>query len=106
MYIFLLQMAFRMRVSKFRHIYGSPAKKENCYECIKITKNAHDSNFCAVNPKFVAIVTESAGGGAFLVLPIERVSDHSVQRIDLPIILVWVKMKCNSNGNALELYIF
>ena len=67
-------MAFRVRSSKFRHVFGSPAKKDQCYECIKITKNAHDSNFCAVNPKFVAIVTESAGGGSFLVLPIEKVS--------------------------------
>ncbi len=67
-------MAFRMRSSKFRHVFGNPAKKELCYECVKITKNAHDSNFCAVNPKFVAIVTECAGGGAFLVLPLERVS--------------------------------
>ena len=65
-------MAFRMRASKFRHTFGSPAKKEHSYESIKITKNAHDSNFCAVNPKFLAIVTESAGGGAFLVLPIEK----------------------------------
>lgn len=63
-----------MRSSKFRHVYGNPAKKEKCYENIKITKNAHDSNFCAVNPKFVAIVTEVAGGGAFMVLPIDRVS--------------------------------
>ncbi|XP_023226440.1 coronin-2B-like isoform X2 [Centruroides sculpturatus] len=68
------QISFRgVRTSKFRHIYGSPARKDNCYECIKITKNAHDSYFCAANPKFVAVVTETAGGGAFLVIPIEKV---------------------------------
>ncbi|XP_076322678.1 coronin-2B-like isoform X2 [Tachypleus tridentatus] len=67
------QMSFRgVRSSKFRHVYGSPARKHNCYECIKITKNAHDSYFCAVNPKFVAVVTESAGGGSFSVIPIEK----------------------------------
>lgn len=48
-------------------------KKEFCYEDIRITKNSWESRFCAVNPKYVAIITEAAGGGAFLVLPIEKV---------------------------------
>lgn len=56
-------------------MYGVPFKRERCYDNIKITRNAHDSNFCAVNPKFVAIVTEVAGGGAFLVLPLDNVSN-------------------------------
>ncbi|XP_077562721.1 coronin-2B-like isoform X2 [Haemaphysalis longicornis] len=67
------QTSFRgVRSSKFRHVFGSPARKGQCYECVKITKDAHDSHFCAVNPKFIAIVTESAGGGSFLVIPIEH----------------------------------
>ncbi|ELU05914.1 hypothetical protein CAPTEDRAFT_106454 [Capitella teleta] len=61
-----------MRSSKFRHVFGSPAKKDKCYECVKITRETHDSSFCAVNPKFIAIVTECSGGGSFLVLPLER----------------------------------
>ncbi|CAN7980333.1 unnamed protein product, partial [Ixodes pacificus] len=66
------QASFRgVRSSKFRHVFGSPARKDQCYECLKITKNAHDSYFCAVNPKFLAVVTETAGGGSFLVVPIE-----------------------------------
>lgn len=69
------QVWFRgVRSSKFRHVYGVSFKRERCYDNIKITRNAHDSNFCAVNPKFVAIVTEVAGGGAFLVLPLDHVS--------------------------------
>lgn len=68
------QLWFRgVRSSKFRHVYGEPAKREKCYDNIKITKNAHDSQFCAVNPKFLAVVTEVAGGGAFVVLPIDKV---------------------------------
>ena len=66
-------MAFRMRTSKFRHVYGEPHKKEKCYENIRLTRNAHDSNYCAVNPKFLAVVTEAGGGGAFMVLPVEKV---------------------------------
>ena len=30
---------------------------------------------CAVNSKFVAVVLESQGGGAFTVIPVEKVCD-------------------------------
>ena len=73
-------MAFRVRSSKYRHVFGRAAKKEHCYECIKISKNAHDSNCCAVNPKYIAIVTEAAGGGSFVVLSLEKVSPPQVHR--------------------------
>lgn len=67
------KLSFRgIRSSKFRHVFGCAAKKDKCFDCVKITKNAHDSSFCAVNPKFIAIATESAGGGSFLVIPIEK----------------------------------
>lgn len=66
-------MSFRVvRNSKFRHVFGQGLRKEQCYDNIRITKNSWDSNFCAVNPKFVAIVTEAAGGVAFLVLPLSK----------------------------------
>jgi len=67
-------MSFRIvRNSKFRHVFGQPLKREHCYDNIRITKNSWDSTFCAVNPKFLAIVIEAAGGGAFLVLPLSKV---------------------------------
>ncbi|XP_045029974.1 coronin-2B isoform X7 [Daphnia magna] len=67
------QLSFRgVRASKFRHVYGQTARKDKCYENVKITKDAHDSNCCAANPKFLAIITEVAGGGAFIVLPLEK----------------------------------
>jgi len=67
------QLSFRgVRASKFRHVFGQAARKDRCYENVKITKDAHDSNCCAVNPKFLAIITEVAGGGAFIVLPLEK----------------------------------
>ena len=65
------------------HIFGQAAKKQDCYENIRITKSAWDSTFCTVNPKFIAVITESAGGGAFLVLPLEKVG-----RIDRDVPLV------------------
>lgn len=61
-----------VRNSKFRHVFGQALRKESCYDNIRITKNSWDSNFCAVNPKFLAIVTEAAGGGAFLVIPLKQ----------------------------------
>ncbi|MGH0170630.1 UNVERIFIED_CONTAM: hypothetical protein FKN15_059419 [Acipenser sinensis] len=61
------------RSSKFRNVYGKVASREHCFEGIPITKNVHDNHFCAVNAKFLAIVTESAGGGSFLVIPVEQI---------------------------------
>lgn len=72
-----------MRRSKFKHVFGKPAKKEECYEDIRITKISWDARFCAVNPKYLAIITEVAGGGSFLVLPIDRVG--RVER-DVPLV--------------------
>ncbi|XP_038625870.1 coronin-2A [Tachyglossus aculeatus] len=60
------------RSSKFRHVFGKPASKENCYDSVPITQSVHDNHFCAVNPHFIAVVTECAGGGAFLVIPISQ----------------------------------
>lgn len=69
------QMSWRpqYRSSKFRNVYGKVANREHCFDGIPITKNVHDNHFCAVNARFLAIVTESAGGGSFLVIPLEQV---------------------------------
>lgn len=68
-------MSFRVvRSSKFRHVYGQPLKREQCYDNIRVSKSSWDSTFCAVNPKFLAIIVDSAGGGAFIVLPHNKVS--------------------------------
>ena len=50
-------MSFRVvRQSKFRHIYGSNMKRDQCYDNIRVSKSSWDSTFCAVNPKFLAII--------------------------------------------------
>ncbi len=72
-YFFRFIFKMFVRKSKFKHIMGKPNKKEFCYEDIRITKSSWDSHFCSVNPKYIAIITEAAGGGAFLVIPIEKV---------------------------------
>lgn len=78
-------MSFRVvRSSKFRHVYGQALKREQCYDNIRVSKSSWDSTFCAVNPKFLAIIVESAGGGAFIVLPHNKViitQISSIQRV-------------------------
>ncbi|XP_053327442.1 coronin-1A [Spea bombifrons] len=61
-----------VRSSKFRHVFGQPVKADQCYDDIRVSQNTWDSNFCAVNPKFLAIVVEASGGGAFMVLPLSK----------------------------------
>uniref|UniRef100_A0AAY5F683 Coronin n=1 Tax=Electrophorus electricus TaxID=8005 RepID=A0AAY5F683_ELEEL len=61
-----------VRQSKFRHVFGQAAKNDQCYDDIRVSRVTWDSAFCAVNPKFVAIIVEASGGGAFLVLPLQK----------------------------------
>jgi len=58
-----------VRASKFRHVFGQPCKKEDCYDEVKVTRNAWDSNYVAANPNFFAVIWESGGGGGFAVIP-------------------------------------
>ncbi|XP_009488392.1 coronin-2A [Pelecanus crispus] len=81
------------RSSKFRHVYGKAASKEKCYDCVPITHNVHDNHFCAVNPHFIAVVTECTGGGAFLVIPI-----HQTGKLDPH----YPKI-CGHKGNVLDI---
>ncbi|XP_049326929.1 coronin-2B isoform X2 [Astyanax mexicanus] len=81
------------RSSKFRNVYGKVANREHCFEGIPITKNVHDNHFCAVNSKFLAIVTESAGGGSFIVIPVAqagRIDPHHPK-------------VCGHQGNVLDI---
>ncbi|XP_060782625.1 coronin-2A isoform X2 [Neoarius graeffei] len=81
------------RSSKFRHVFGKAATKENCYDGVPITRSVHDNQLCAINPRFIAVITECAGGGAFLVLSISltgkidphhpRISGHRAKVLDI-----------------------
>ncbi|KAM5213511.1 coronin-6 isoform 9-T26 [Hipposideros larvatus] len=61
-----------VRQSKFRHVFGQAAKADQAYEDIRVSKVTWDSSFCAVNPKFLAVIVEAGGGGAFIVLPLAK----------------------------------
>ncbi|KAJ1025202.1 hypothetical protein NDA16_002707 [Ustilago loliicola] len=61
-----------VRPSKYRHVYPNVAKKEACYENVKVSNNAWDTNLIAANGKYISINWNASGGGAFAVLPINR----------------------------------
>ncbi|XP_032899635.1 coronin-1C isoform X1 [Amblyraja radiata] len=61
-----------VRASKFRHVFGQAVKNDQCYDDIRVSKVTWDSSLCAVNPKFVAIIIDASGGGAFIVLPLQK----------------------------------
>lgn len=64
-----VQMSHKVvRASKFRNVFGTAWKKERCFTNIRVSKSTWDSTFCSVNPKFLAVIVESAGGGAFIVI--------------------------------------
>ncbi|XP_055012112.1 coronin-2B-like isoform X5 [Boleophthalmus pectinirostris] len=81
------------RGSKFRHVFAKPASREHSFDGLPITRGVHDTHCCAVNPAFIAVVTECSGGGAFLVLPVThtgrvdplhpRVCGHRAQVLDV-----------------------
>lgn len=81
-----------VRPSKFRHVYGSARKREQCYDNLNISYDSNDSHLAKCNGKYVSVHWAAGGGGAFAVLPVDMVgrlpSDiplfegHSAQVLD------------------------
>jgi coronin-1B/1C/6 len=61
-----------VRSSKFRHVFGTPGKKEECFDGIQMSKNAWDSNYLDVNGKYIAVCWQTAGGGAIGILDAQK----------------------------------
>jgi len=81
-----------VRSSKFRHVFGTPAKKENTYDGIKPSRSAWDSNKVCSSGKFIGCIWDASGGGAFAVLDIHKqgklgqfplVTGHSGEVLDI-----------------------
>lgn len=60
--------------SRYRHVFGSPAARDQCFEGVHACVTSHDTTLCAVNTKYLAIVVESTGGGVFVVIPLNKVN--------------------------------
>lgn len=68
-----------VRASKYRHVFGRSTKKEQCYDNLRISNNAWDTNLVKANPLYLSVNWQASGGGAFAVIPLEergRVPDH------------------------------
>ena len=61
-----------VRKSKFRHVFGQPAKKENGYEGFRVTNCRFEGSFIAANGKWIAFCVENESGGSFAVIPVEK----------------------------------
>jgi len=57
-----------VRSSKYRHVFGTAHKRETCYDNLKITRSAWDSDFIKASREYFAVVWESAGGGSLAVI--------------------------------------
>jgi len=61
-----------VRASKYRHVFGQPAKTEECYQNVNATRSAWDSNYIRANPKYFAVCWEAGGGGSLAVIANEN----------------------------------
>ena len=59
-----------VRSSKYRHVFGQPAKKEHTIDNVKVTNSAWDTNVVAASGKYISVNWNASGGGAFAVLPL------------------------------------
>ncbi|KAJ3048671.1 Coronin-2B, partial [Rhizophlyctis rosea] len=51
-----------------RHVYGTSSKRDQCFDNLKVSRNAWDTNLVKANPLFISINLEASGGGAFAVI--------------------------------------
>ncbi|OLL26329.1 Coronin-like protein crn1 [Neolecta irregularis DAH-3] len=61
-----------VRASKFRHVFAQPSKREQCYDNVKITRNAWDSNLIQCNSSYLSINWNINSGGSFGVIPLNE----------------------------------
>ena len=59
-------MSTFVRQSKYRHVFGTNAKREECYDQIKVTRSAWDTNKVAASTKNFSVIWEAGGGGSFV----------------------------------------
>ncbi|KAI9184292.1 Coronin-like protein crn1 [Blastocladiella emersonii ATCC 22665] len=61
-----------VRQSKYRHVYGTPNKRDNCYDNVRVSSSAWDTNLVKVNPQFISLNWNTVGGGSFAVIPLAQ----------------------------------
>lgn len=58
-----------VRQSKYRHVFGTVAKKENCYDDLRPAPTAWDTDFVTASPLHLAVIWDAGGGGAIAPIP-------------------------------------
>jgi len=59
-----------VRSSKFRHVFGTPSKPENCFDGIRPANQAwENTDFVTCSPSVIAFPWEAAGGGSVCAIP-------------------------------------
>lgn len=61
-----------VRASKFRHVYGEPARSENTFSDLDLSTTTGEHNYISASTKFFAVAARG-GGGPVLVLPFQAV---------------------------------
>jgi len=61
-----------VRQSYYRHVYGQSSKRELCFDNIKVSASAWDTNLASANSKFLSVNYQASGGGAYLVVPLSH----------------------------------
>ncbi|KAI4145210.1 MAG: hypothetical protein LQ341_002445 [Variospora aurantia] len=61
----------KQQILYYLHKYLSEAQ-EQCYDNIRISKNAWDTNLVKANPQYLSVNWEASGGGAFAVIPLNE----------------------------------
>lgn len=61
-----------VRPSKYRHVYGSARKRDQCYDALTISHDSNDTHLAKSNGKWLSVHWAMAGGGAFAVIPVEQ----------------------------------
>jgi coronin-1B/1C/6 len=58
-----------VRASKYRHVFGQALKPELCYDGLKPSGSAWDTNYVHSNRTYFAVCWQAEGGGSFAVVP-------------------------------------
>lgn len=61
-----------VRGSKFRHVFGTGSKREHSLDGAQVSLDSNDWHLVKANARFLSIHWDAAGGGAFLVWPLEK----------------------------------
>jgi len=92
-----------VRSSKYRHVFGTGSKKEFCYDNVKPSKGAWDTNKIKASNKFTGLIWEARGGGSFAIFPNDTKGKISS---DLPLVTGHKGAVLDIDANPFNDYIF